>query len=88
MDEIPYYDRLQSSVQAWLDAEHFKTTYWLACYNRQTGEVVRLSRMHRKDPTRIKGLLPIEPLYEGALIEMAYDGSFKWVGGPYSIIDP
>jgi hypothetical protein len=88
MNQIPHYYRLQATIKARLKAQHLKPTYWLACYNRETGKVLGLARMDSHDPTSIKRLLPIDTLYESALIEMANDGSFKWIGGPYSVLDP
>jgi len=88
MNQTPYHHCLQAAVQAWLDAEHLQPSYWLACYNRQTGEVLWLRGVNSHDPTRIQRLVPIEPLHECALIEVTDDGSFKWVGGPYSVLDP
>jgi len=88
MNQIPYHHCLQAAVQAWLDAEHLQPSYWLACYNRQTGEVLWLRGVHSQHPASIQRLLPIEPRYEAALIEVSYDRTFKWVGGPYSVLDP
>jgi hypothetical protein len=88
MNQIPYHHCLQAAVQAWLDAEHLQPSYWLACYNRQTGEVLWLRGVDSHNPTRIQRLVPIEPLHECALIEVSYDRTFKWIGGPYSVLDP
>ena len=88
MDQISHHHRLQLAVQLWVDAQHFEPPYWLACYERETGIILRLVRVHSQHPASIQRLLPIEPRYEAALIEVAYDRTFKWVGGPYSVLDP
>lgn len=87
MDHISYHHRLEPSVHLWLYAKHFKPTYWLASYDRETGKVFRLTWMDRKDPAGIQGLFPVYPGHECALIQVTQYGAFKWVGWPYHIIN-
>ncbi len=87
MNQIPYNHSFQSPIQASPNLQHLHSTYWLACYKRHTGEVLWLIGMTSQDPASIQRLLPIDPSYECAMVEISNDWTFKWVGGPYNIID-
>lgn len=88
MHEIAYNGGFKTTIKPCPNLQHLQATYGLACYQAETGIVLRLVRMDDHHPTGVQWSIPIKVLNECALVKVFDDGAFKWVSLAAGVINP